>query len=79
MVSLLQGKENGELKNKYPIFPIKLRFYVLDTDYDSFASVYVCYRIFNKVKFEYGWVLTRESEASEATVRTRTYIIVCLN
>ncbi len=64
-----QSKTDGALKNKYPLFPIKLRFYVLDTDYDSYASLYLCYRLFNKIKFEHGWVLTRVPEASDSVIR----------
>ncbi len=70
-LTIIQGKKgDGELKFKYPGNPIKLRFYVLDTDYENYASLYLCYRLFNKnlFKLEMGWVLTRESEPSDDVV-----------
>jgi len=42
-------------------------YWLLDTDYTSFASVYSCDE-FAGNKLEYGWLLTREPLADQQTV-----------
>ena len=44
-------------------------YWVLDTDYDNYASVYSCVDVGDQLKFEYGWVLTRDAFASDEIVQ----------
>ena len=41
---------------------------ILDTDYENFAAVYSCIDFPVVGKFEYAWVLTRDTNPSEETV-----------
>ena len=43
-------------------------YWVIDTDYDTFASVYSCGDILGIVKIELAYILTREKNPSEETV-----------
>ena len=47
-------------------------YWVLDTDFDSFSSVYSCTEgpLDGVVKYEYAFILTREKYPSDETVRT---------
>ena len=47
-------------------------YWVLDTDFDSFSSVYSCTEglVDGVVKYEYAFILTREKYPSNETVRT---------
>ena len=47
-------------------------YWVLDTDFDSFSSVYSCTEglVDGLVKYEYAFILTREKYPSNETVRT---------
>ena len=44
-------------------------YWVIDTDYDTFASVYSCADL-GPIKFELAYILTREKNPSEETVLT---------
>ncbi|XP_059079065.1 apolipoprotein D-like [Tigriopus californicus] len=57
----------GDLVVKFPTSPAG-NYWLIDTDYENWASVYSCDEILGN-KFEYGWVLTRESAPSEAIVQ----------
>ena len=46
-------------------------YWVIDTDYDTFASVYSCSDALGLVKFEIAYILTREKNPSEETVYTQ--------
>ena len=47
-------------------------YWVLDTDFDSFSSVYSCTEglVDGLVKYEYAFILTREKYPTNETVRT---------
>ena len=49
--------------------PEPVRLAVLDTDYETFASVYFCYTILGRFKIENGFLFTRETEPSDEVVR----------
>ena len=42
-------------------------YWVIDTDYDTFASVYSCASV-GPIKIEIAYILTREKNPSEETV-----------
>ncbi|XP_027217734.2 crustacyanin-A2 subunit [Penaeus vannamei] len=41
-----------------------VNYFVLDTDYDTFAAVYNCVQL-GELRYEYAWMFTRETSASE--------------
>ena len=43
-------------------------YWVLDTDYETWASVYSCTEIAGIIKLEFAWVLGRVPEISEEQV-----------
>ena len=49
----------GELKVHFPYSPAG-DYWLLDTDYENFASVYACTDIFGLLKIEFAWVLVRD-------------------
>ena len=48
--------------------PKQIKFNVLETDYRTYASIYVCYWMSGIFRIENGFVLTRKSEPSEKLV-----------
>ena len=49
----------GELTIHFPFSPPG-DYWVLDTDYDNFASVYACTDVLGIVKIEFAWILVRD-------------------
>ena len=43
-------------------------YWVIDTDYDTFASVYSCSNLVGLAKAQIAYILTREKNPSEETV-----------
>jgi len=43
-------------------------YWILDTDYESYASVYSCATFGFGLKYEYAWLLTRDPVPSDETV-----------
>ncbi len=63
------GSGRGDLLLKFPPFLSDFDYVILDTDLDSFASVYFCSpMIFGYARWELGWVMTRNSEREESLV-----------
>merc|ERR1711997_1372050 len=50
------GKTFDQIGGFYPAGD----YWVLDTDYDNYASVYACQSILGLFKFEYAWILVRD-------------------
>ena len=48
----------GELKVYFPFAPPG-DYWLIDTDYQNFASVYACTDVFGIVKIEFAWILVR--------------------
>ena len=49
----------GELKVHFPLSPTG-DYWVLETDYDNWVSVYACQDILGLTKFEFAWILVRD-------------------
>lgn len=58
----------GELKVRFPLIPGGADYWVLDTDYGSFTTIYSCRSILFLFRVEIGWVLTRARQAPNKTV-----------
>ena len=43
-------------------------YWLIDTDYDNYASVYSCQSILGLFEIEYAWVLVRNTQTSEDIV-----------
>eukprot|EP00095_Tigriopus_kingsejongensis_P008704 maker-scaffold894_size84319-snap-gene-0.10 protein:Tk08704 transcript:maker-scaffold894_size84319-snap-gene-0.10-mRNA-1 annotation:"PREDICTED: uncharacterized protein LOC103307970" len=56
----------GDLIVEFPQSP-KGDYWILGTDYENWASVYACEDIIG-IKFEYGWVLTRDPNPAQEYV-----------
>ena len=56
-----------------PMLPFDVDMLILDTDYDSYMSVYSCldfvFPFLPPKKFELGWVFTREPKPSKDVVK----------
>lgn len=50
----------GELEVHFPGSAPKGDYWLIETDYDNYASVYSCFDVIGLVKFEFAWLLTRE-------------------
>ena len=50
-------------------------YWVIDTDYDTFASVYSCANL-GPIKFELAYILTREKNPPEETVLLQAAVIL---
>ena len=58
----------GELLVHFPFSPAG-DYWVLDTDYDNFVSIYSCQDILSIVKIEFAWILVRDpNNVSEETM-----------
>ncbi len=57
----------GSLLVRFPLSPSPESYWVLDTDYVSFAAVYSCDNQFLG-KTENGWILTRRRKPKQSTV-----------
>ncbi len=54
-----------------PLSPFgPLRLQVLDTDYETYASVYGCFTLLGKIRLENGYVYTRERNPPDVVVRS---------
>ena len=49
----------GELQVHFPFSPTG-DYWVLDTDYDNFVSIYSCQDTFGLFKIEFAWILVRD-------------------
>eukprot|EP00095_Tigriopus_kingsejongensis_P011001 maker-scaffold281_size224178-snap-gene-1.29 protein:Tk11001 transcript:maker-scaffold281_size224178-snap-gene-1.29-mRNA-1 annotation:"hypothetical protein DAPPUDRAFT_230075" len=45
---------------QFPFNPVLGTYWVLETDYENWASVYSCTDIFGALKVEFAWILARE-------------------
>ena len=52
----------GELTIHFPFSPPG-DYWVLDTDYDNFASVYACTDVLGITKIEFAWILVRDVDS----------------
>ena len=52
----------SELQVHFPFAPAA-DYWVLDTDYDNFASVYACVDVLGIIHIEFAWVLVRDPNA----------------
>merc|ERR1711997_1300465 len=60
-------EEPGSLLVHFPFSPAG-DYWVLDTDYDNYASIYACQSILGLFKIEFAWILVRDpSNVSEET------------
>jgi len=59
---LINDQTVGEFRFENPENPIK-NYWILDTDYDSFAIVYSCFEF--EGKMEYAWILSRTKHLNE--------------
>lgn len=50
----------AQLKVHFPFFPWKGDYWVLDTDYDNYASIYTCQDNFGLFKIQLAWILARD-------------------
>jgi len=62
---LINDQTVGEFQFENPENPIK-NYWILDTDYDSFAIVYSCFEF--EGKMEYAWILSRNKHLNLATM-----------
>ncbi|XP_070560544.1 apolipoprotein D-like [Ptychodera flava] len=57
----------AKLKVKFSRWQPRGNYWVVDTDYTSYAVVYSCTSFFGLVRMEYAWVLARERQPDEDT------------
>ena len=50
----------AQLDVHFPFFPWKGDYWVLDTDYDNYASIYTCQDNFGLFKIELAWILAKD-------------------
>ena len=55
--------EGGALIVHFPLSPVG-NYWLLDTDYKNYASVYSCVSFLNIIKIEFAWVLVRDLNIS---------------
>ena len=58
------AEEPGSLLVHFPNAPAG-SYWILDTDYENYASVYSCQSILGLFQIEYGWLLLRDLNTSE--------------
>ena len=69
--TVLKALKSFRLRNPRIILAPGGAYWLLDTDYDNWASVYACEDVLDVAKIEYGWVLTREiAPAPDVVSRT---------
>ena len=63
----------GELNVHFPFAPTGdyWQYWVLDTDYDNYTSVYSCRDIPRIGKFEFTWILVRNPEKLTSEIKDR--------
>merc|ERR1711860_102246 len=57
--------EPADLRVNFPASPPGI-YWVLDTDYENFTAIYSCEVV--GIKFEYGWVMTRDPNPSQELI-----------
>ncbi len=67
------SNKEGHLRVQFPMMPLPADYLILDTDYASYSAVYNCEQgLFGLIGSEptvvSGWILTRDGNATEATV-----------
>ena len=48
--------------------PVDSSYWLLDSDYHNYASVYSCFSILGLIKLEFAWVLLRDVGASQDVI-----------
>ncbi len=63
------GSGRGDILMKFPPFLRAFDYLILDTDHDSFVSIYSCTPLFfGYAKWELGWVMTRKQNPDKSVV-----------
>ena len=63
------GSGRGDILMKFPPFLRAFDYLILDTDHDSFVSIYSCTPLFfGYAKWELGWVMTRKQNPDRSVV-----------
>ncbi len=63
-----QKEAPAEITQAFPFPPVPSKLLILDTDYETYSAVYSCADrgIFGTT--EYGWLMTRKANVSQAVV-----------
>ncbi|XP_011307801.1 apolipoprotein D [Fopius arisanus] len=64
---IVDPKDPGKLAVKFPVSPFEGSYWILDTDYDSYAAVWSCQSLL-VANTQFAWILTREQNPPQDVI-----------
>ncbi len=71
----VKGGPADELKMVSSTIPLPIAFYIVDTDYDTYAAAYTCIGVPPLFTYETAWVFSRKNTLDDATTKRLTDLL----